>query len=181
MPDPRVWALCLLAAPAAAQDGALQRTLELPAHRLLMEVVAAPGTQLTPFVSDGCSGGLSSSWRVVADLVPGFAEAHQPAPPWESCCVAHDRAYHAAGGARTAEASYDARLEADTTLRTCVEATGQTRLADLAARYGGSETQVRRAYSAIAGGMFTAVRLGGGPCSGLPWAWGFGYPGCLTP
>jgi hypothetical protein len=181
MPDRRVWALCLLATPATAQDSALQRTLELPAHRLLIEGVAAPETLLTPFASDGCSGGLSSSWRVVADLVPGFAEAHQAAPPWEACCVAHDRAYHVAGGARTPEASYAARLEADTALRACVIATGETRLADLAARYGGSETQVRRAYAAIAEAMFTAVRLGGGPCSGLPWAWGFGYPGCHAP
>jgi hypothetical protein len=181
MPDRRVWALCLLATPAAAQDGALHRTLELPAHRLLMEAVTTPGAQLSPFASDGCSGGLSSSWRVVADLVPGFAEAHEVAPPWEACCIDHDRAYHAAGGALTAEASYTARLEADTALRTCVEATGETRLADLAARYGGSETRVRRAYAAIADAMFTAVRLGGGPCSGLSWASGFGYPGCLSP
>lgn len=181
MPDVRTLALCLLAAPAMAQDTALQRTMELPAHRLLMAVVTAPGTDLAPFVSDGCSGGLSSSWRVVADLVPGFAEAHETLPPWETCCVVHDRAYHDAGGARVAEASYAARLEADAALRACVEATGETRLATLSTRYGGSETQVRRAYDAIAEAMFTAVRLGGGPCSGLPWAWGFGYPGCLSP
>ena len=173
--------LCLLAAPAAAQDNALQRGLELPAHRLLMEVVTPAGTEPTPFVSDGCSGGLSSSWRVVADIVPGFAEAHQAAPPWEACCVAHDRAYHFAGGARRPEASYAARLEADTALRACVIATGESRWADLAARYGSSETQIRRAYAAIAEAMFTAVRLGGGPCTGLPWAWGYGYPGCLLP
>ena len=181
MPDARALVLCLLTAPAAAQDNALQRTLELPAHRLLMGVVTAPGVEPAPFVSDGCSGGLSSSWRAVADLVPGFAEAHQAAPPWEACCLAHDRAYHDAGGARTPEASYDARLDVDSTLRACVIATGETRLDDLATRYGGTETQVRRAYAAIAEAMFGAVRLGGGPCSGLPWAWGFGYPGCLIP
>lgn len=181
MPDVRVLVLCLLAVPAAAQDNAVQRALELPAHRLLMAVVTAPGTELAPFASDGCSGGLSSSWRVVADLVPGFADAHQPVPPWEACCIAHDRAYHDAGGARTPEASYAARLDADRTLRDCVVTIGEKRLADLATRYGGTEAQVRRAYAAIAEAMFGAVRLGGGPCSGLPWAWGFGYPGCLIP
>lgn len=181
MPDVRVLVLCLLAGPAMAQDNALQRSLELPAHRLLMGMVSAPGTGRAPFVSDGCSGGLSSSWRVVAELVPGFAEAHEPTPPWEGCCIAHDRAYHDAGGAHTPEASYSARLAADTTLRDCVVTIGETRLADLATRYGSRETQVRRAYAAIADAMFIAVRLGGGPCSGLPWAWGFGYPGCLSP
>jgi hypothetical protein len=181
MPDARALALCLLAAPAAAQDTALQRTLELPAHRLLMAVVTAPGAEPAPFVSDGCSGGLSMSWRVAADHLPGFAEAHEAAPPWEACCIAHDRAYRAAGGARTAENSYAARLEADTALKACVVATGETRLADLAIRYGRTEAQVRSVYAAIAEAMFGAVRMGGGPCSGLPWAWGFGYPGCLSP
>jgi hypothetical protein len=181
MPDARALALCLLATPAAAQDNALQRTLEMPAHRLLTAVITAPGAGPVPFVTDGCSGGLSSSWRVVADLVPGFAEAHHAVPPWEACCVTHDRAYHDAGGARTPGASYAARLAADTALRACVVATGQTRLADLSTRYGGTEPQIRRAYAALAEAMFAAVRMGGGPCTGLPWAWGFGYPGCLLP
>ena len=40
-----------------------------------------PGTTLTPFTTDGCSGGLSDAWRVVADRFPAFAEAHREAPP----------------------------------------------------------------------------------------------------
>ena len=26
--------------------------------------------------------------------------------------------------------------------------------------------------------MYRAVRIGGGPCTGLPWRWGNGWPGC---
>lgn len=173
----------LLAGPAGAEpaDTALQRRLELPAHRLLIEVIRDPATELAPFTTDGCSGGLSSSWTVVADLFPDFAAAHQGRPPWEDCCIAHDRRYHGAGGATTAEASYAARLAADEALRACVETTGEGRIADLSRSYGVTADQVRRAYAAIAAAMFNAVRFGGGPCTGLPWRWGYGYPGCLWP
>lgn len=156
------------------------RTLEMPAHRALMAVVTAPGTTLAPFATDGCSGGLSTTWSVVADLFPDFAAAHDDRPPWEACCVAHDRRYHDAGGATDAEASHDARRAADEALRACVVAGGEDRIAPLAGHYGVTEDQVRLAYRTIAGSMFTAVRLGGGPCSGLPWRWGYGYPGCLS-
>jgi len=155
------------------------RTLEMPAHRSLMAVVADPDTALAPFTTDGCSGGLSSTWNVVADLFPDFAAAHDDRPPWEACCIAHDRRYHDAGGATGAEASYDARLAADEELRACVVEGGEDRIAPLADHYGVTDDQVRLAYRAIGDSMFTAVRFGGAPCSGLPWRWGYGYPGCL--
>jgi hypothetical protein len=177
------------ACSASAQDkddegalSALRRTLELPGHRALMSEVADPGTTLAPFVTDGCSGGLSSTWAIVADVFPGFAEAHEGRPPWEDCCVAHDRLYHDAAGATattTADESFDARLDADEALRTCVIAGGETRVEALAASYDVTPAQVRLAYSAIGDAMFNAVRFGGAPCSGLPWRWGFGYPGCF--
>lgn len=44
-------------------------------------------SQLKPFVSDGCSGGMSVLWRAVL----------KRPPPWEDLCVEHDRAYHAGG------------------------------------------------------------------------------------
>jgi hypothetical protein len=115
----------------------------------------------------------------VADLFPDFAEAHDGRPPWEDCCVAHDRRYHDAGGATEPSQSYDARLAADETLRACVVAGAAGRLPALADRYDVSDDQVRAAYSAIGDAMFNAVRFGGGPCTGLPWRWGYGYPGCL--
>jgi hypothetical protein len=73
-----------LALPAAAEDVpapedrvSLWRRLELPAHRALQRVRETPGTTLEPFTTDGCSGGLSDAWRVVADRFPAFAEAHR--------------------------------------------------------------------------------------------------------
>jgi hypothetical protein len=47
---------------------------------------------------------------VVADRFPAFAEAHRLAPPWEGCCVIHDRAYHAGDPDAEAELSYSAHL-----------------------------------------------------------------------
>ncbi|MGI1663121.1 hypothetical protein ACRDNQ_12830 [Palleronia sp. KMU-117] len=182
--------LALVAAGAAhAQDtdgdgalSALRRTLELPGHRALMSEIATPGATLAPFVTDGCSGGLSTTWAVVADIFPGFAEAHEGRPPWEDCCVAHDRLYHDAAKATAttgADESFDARLAADEALRACVVAGGEARVEALAARYEVAPEQVRLAYRAIGEAMFNAVRFGGAPCSGLPWRWGFGYPGCF--
>jgi hypothetical protein len=169
-------ALLLAGTPLAAQE-TVQRLLELPAHRSLMAKVAEG--PLAPFTTDGCSGGLSTSWEVVADLFPNFAGAHAETPPWEACCVTHDRAYHAAGGAREAEASFVARRDADAALRACVIAEGAGRRAALAARYDVPPERIAQAYRAIAESMYTAVRFGGGPCSGLPWRWGYGYPNCL--
>lgn len=170
--------LALWAGLAPAQTSDLVREAELPAHRLLMSVIAADPNP-APFVTDGCSGGMSAGWELVAAGFPEFAARHEAQPPWEACCVTHDRAYHLAGGARTAEASWDARLAADEALRACVSETGATRRAALAASYGISEDRVDAAYAAIAQAIFAAVRLGGAPCSGLSWRWGYGFPYCL--
>jgi hypothetical protein len=42
-----------------------------------------------PFTTDGCSGGMTWAWRVIA----------RRDPPWEGACVKHDRAYWAGGSA----------------------------------------------------------------------------------
>ncbi|MEM7319263.1 MAG: hypothetical protein AAF408_09610 [Pseudomonadota bacterium] len=164
----------LLAAPATAED--LGKTFEMPAHRALMRVVGS--ADLTPFESDGCSGGLSSSWSLVAETFPDFAATYEQAPPWETCCVIHDRAYHNGGGAMDAERSWQARLQADTALDQCVRGVAERRMGEFEILYNATPDQIRAAYGTIAGAMFLAVRFGGGPCSGLPWRWGFGYPSC---
>lgn len=171
--------LSILAAGPAwsqAEDWTLQLQIELPAHRSLM--AASDGAALAPFETDGCSGGLSLAWRSVAAAFPDFAEVHEEVPPWEACCVIHDRAYHNAGGVRTARASFDARLEADEALRACVISEGETRRDLVAAEYGIALENIDRAYATVAEAMFVAVRFGGGPCTGLPWRWGYGFPQC---
>jgi len=161
--------------PPATQ---LERWLELPAHRALRVVRTSSGVILAPFITDGCSGGMSRVWSYVADTFPDFAEAHRSRPPWEACCVTHDRAYHAAGPDPNPEQSYEGRLLADQALRACVLATAGERSDRLGTQYGLTTEQIRAAYSAIAEAMYLSVRLGGGPCSGLPWRWGYGYPHC---
>lgn len=161
-------------APAMAQD--LMRSVEMPAHRALMS--SANDVTPIPFETDGCSGGLSSSWRLVADTFPKFSALYEEHPPWEYCCVIHDRAYHNASGAQTAEDSFNARLSADDTLRACVKAHGEDHAEEYAERYDMAPDQIRSVHSITSEAMYMAVRFGGGPCSGLPWRWGFGYPGC---
>lgn len=163
-----------MATPASAQE--VMRTVEMPSHRALM--AQTEDAALTPFETDGCSGGLSASWRLVADTFPKLADLYQAHPPWEYCCVSHDRAYHDAGAARTAPDSYEARLSADDSLRACVKAHGEAHAQEYAKRYDMTPDQIRSVHSITAEAMFMAVRFGGAPCSGLPWRWGFGYPGC---
>jgi hypothetical protein len=167
------------AEPEPRESFALRLSIEMAAHRRLVDVMDKVGHTPAPFVTDGCSGGLSTAWELIADLLPAFAETHEEHPPWEACCVIHDRAYHAASGARAADESYRARLSADKALRACVLDTGARRTQHLSDAYGLTEGQIASTYGIIADAMFDAVRLGGGPCSGTPWRWGYGYPGCL--
>ena len=185
--------LALWASPAPAQEALdqapdqdpvqawdhLGRGLELKGHQALMQQVATAGAP-NPFTTDGCSGGLSSTWQAVAAYWPQFARDHQQQPPFELCCVSHDRAYHQAGAAQVAVDSYAARLAADRALQLCVVETGQARQAELAVLYGVSELQVAEAYELLAGSLYYAVRFGGGPCSGLSWRWGYGYEACWS-
>lgn len=164
--------------PAEPNQGGMARTLEMPAHRALMDRRAQPETKLAPFKSDGCSGGLSNVWGLVSGQFPQFAAAHEEAPPWEFCCVVHDMAYHDAGGAQTAGASYANRAQADDALRACVIQTGEQRRYQLARQYDVDPETVSSAYEVVAEAMHLAVRFGGAPCSGLPWRWGFGFPDC---
>lgn len=166
--------ISLGALPASAQE--FVRRMELPAHQALMAVQET--SALRPFESDGCSGGLSSSWELVSDTFPDFERSFSGAPPWEECCVAHDRSYHGAEGATEENQSFEARLAADRALRACVIATGREQEEYLIQRFDTTPETVKQAYATIAGAMYLAVRFGGGPCSGLPWRWGFGYPAC---
>jgi len=157
----------------------LQYRIEIGQHEQLMRTRKSPSARLSAFVSDGCSGGLSIGWDFVSTAFPAIARYHGDKLPWERCCVAHDRLYHAGGPTDAdAEMSYEARRDADEQLRRCVIEVGQERAGDLATAYGLTRERVVLLYRGIAEIMYGAVRLGGAPCTRLPWRWGFGWPQC---
>ncbi len=134
---------------------------------------------LLPFTTDGCSGGMSSAWAALARNFPGFARVFEHQAPWHDCCVSHDEAYHLGGVDPQAEVGYFARLEADQALRQCVRDVAGAQAADLAVQYESTEEDVTQMIHFVADRMFDAVRVGGLPCSGLPWRWGYGWPQCF--
>jgi hypothetical protein len=179
--------LTLSFSTAAAQDASqslaliddLEFRIEIGQHERLIKRRTVAGTVLAPFASDGCSGNLSTGWELVSKTLPSVAKHHGERPPWEDCCVAHDRIYHAGGAAGLdAKASFAARRAADEQLRVCVIKTGVDRLEVLSTDYNLSRDEISIIYRTIADVMYRAVRFGGGPCSGLAWRWGFGWPPC---
>lgn len=52
--------------------------------------------KMKPFETDGCSGGMSATWRKMFGTPP----------PWEGACVKHDAKYYAGG-------TYRDRVKAD--------------------------------------------------------------------
>lgn len=172
--------VALVAGTAAAkEDSGVQRSLEMPAQCLMMNVVSRLGAQLADFLTGSFSEGLSDSWQVVADLFPDFARAQGNLPPREDCCVIHDKTYHAAGGARNTSAGHASRLAADRNLRAFVVETCEERIPALAERYRVNPDQIRRAYDILADVRFISVRFGRGPYTDLPWRWGLGWPSCV--
>jgi len=158
-------------------------SLEWKLEKGLQEKLAArkqqADSELSSFTTDGCSGGLSVGWGYLSESIEHIKEIHGHKPPWESCCVTHDRVYHLAGPREaTALMSFAARREADRQLQACVINTGARRAPELSLQYDLSMEDVEQIYQVIADLMYRAVRIGGGPCSGLPWRWGYGWPSC---
>jgi len=158
---------------------AVERKLELGRHDRLLQMTRVPGGKLTGFATDGCSGGLSAGWSYLVAMLPAAREVHGDLPPWEPCCVEHDRLYHSGGISLTsAEEGFEARKVADLELAACVRSTGLERAPQLSQQYNLNMQQVIDLYGTIAALMYRAVRIGGVPCSGLPWRWGYGWPQC---
>ena len=156
-----------------------ERNLEMREHETLVSVIAGASSGLNDFTTDGCSGGLSDNWEILAGRFPEFATQHGEIPPWQECCISHDRQYHAGGGGLiSAEESFEQRKMADLALKSCVVETGVQRSSALSEQYGLTEDEIRDIYQIISGVMYRAVRLGGAPCTGLPWRWGYGWPRC---
>jgi hypothetical protein len=131
-------------------------------------------SDITAFASDGCSGGQSKSWELLAQVLPGFTNHFGDKPPWESCCVTHDKVYWRGS---TVD-GYTKRKLADEQLRQCVVDTGIEFTPQISSKYAVPEEKVRQAFSLAADLMYQAVRLGGQPCSLLPWRWGYGWDNC---
>ena len=153
--------------------------LELSLQQRFQDRISSPDSVLAEFTTDGCSGGLSVSWDNFAEQARFFRDRHGTRPPWENCCVEHDRAYHIGGGVGlTATESFMARERADDELRACVISTATDRRDQLRTEYGMDDEQVAALYKTIAASMHLSVRLGGMPCTGLSWRWGYGWPDC---
>jgi hypothetical protein len=157
----------------------LERQLEIGRHEQLAAGRAHPDSVLAEYTTDGCSGGLSVGWEYLAGKIQRFHIMHGTRPAWETCCITHDRAYNN-GGLREATAieRFEARKESDLVLKACVLETGVKRTPELSAEYNVSAREVEILDTAIADLMYRAVRIGGMPCTGLPWRWGFGWPEC---
>ena len=169
--------LCtLLSAPAAiASDELVEAMIAL--EQALMERLARqqrPGVKIEPFRSDGCSGGMSAAWPQLGNLYAPLALQIGNKPPWEHCCVEHDRHYWRGPGRN----GYQLRLQADRELRQCVLRTGQRQQLRWAQQLDITPAEVIDIFTLSADMMFRAVRIGGGPCTGLPWRWGHGWPEC---
>ncbi len=166
-------------APSESRLDGLERSLELGRHERLLVEIQNPDHSLSPFTTDGCSGGLSVGWQYLSEKIKFLKTVHGDLPPWESCCVSHDRLYHAAGERTiTAERSFAARRQADEALRSCVIEVGLSRAPELSGQYELSVEEMGQVYQIIGDLMYRAVRIGGVPCSGLPWRWGYGWPQC---
>jgi hypothetical protein len=159
--------------PADPLDEAVV-ALERQQMRWLSEQQNKPGVLIDDFSSDGCSGGMSETWTYLAEISADFAERVGKHPPWENCCVAHDRHYWRGESVN----GYEKRLQADEELRQCVRQSALNQNEELSMSLGLSAQEVAEMINLTADLMYTAVRLGGGPCTGLPWRWGHGWPEC---
>lgn len=166
--------LCLtsLTASAVPVEELTQKYEEFLLSRLAL--AKKPPAQLSPFTTDGCSGGLSEGWRVLAKSLPLFRQRYGEKPPWEHCCVAHDRQYWRG----EVEGGYQKRKNADLELKQCVIDTSRKATIQLVTSGKQNQQDVEKAFSVAAELMYTAVRAGGQPCSLFPWRWGYGWPMC---
>jgi hypothetical protein len=131
---------------------------------------------LSSFESDGCSGNVSRGWQTavgeISKIFPNFADRYDGIQriPFESACVLHDEAYHQGVG------GYTARLTADNALRTAILSYGIENTQEIQARMQlATPEEATFMYEIIAETVYRGVRVGGAACTGMPYAWGFGY------
>lgn len=150
------------------------RDIEQPRFERLARIQNDPQNKLSPFATDGCSGGLSSGWRFLATALPAFKDKFGDKPPYEGCCVEHDRAYWRGETVQ----GFDKRLQADQTLKQCVATYGKQHKQEFAQEFHLSPEIIMQNFTIISTLMYKAVRVGGIPCSKFSWRWGYGWPPC---
>lgn len=131
-------------------------------------------TEIVPFTTDGCSGGMSDAWTWLAEILPPFATKFGNQPPWQDCCVEHDKDYWRGD----TQDGFEKRRQSDLQLRRCVSDTGQRMKEELAEEFSLPPDTIAWAFDQAAMHMYGAVRLGGGPCTIFAWRWGYGWPLC---
>ncbi len=152
----------------------MNRDLEEWSLEQLAKIQADPKSKKVKFVSDGCSGGLSAGWNSFADAFPDFKQHFGERPPWEYCCTSHDKDYWQG----ETEDGFNKRLKSDRILRQCVKDWGKNNSKRLAEKFNQSQATIESQVNATAELMYQTIRIGGKPCSFLPWRWGFGWPHC---
>ena len=168
----------LVASGVNAQSLLSEGARELEEFRLQQLSAVQSTSEISAFTTDGGSGNLSRGWEQLASGFPKFKEKFGDRPPWEHCCVTHDRVYWQG----EVVDGYSQRRLADQALRQCVIDTGVELAPELSVQFSRSEAQVRQAFVLVAKLIYRAVRFGGQPCSLLPWRWGYGWPRCaLSP
>ncbi len=140
----------------------------------LAELQNNPKNRLAEFTSDGCSGGLSLTWLWLAETFPDFKLSYDSEPPWQHCCVNHDKAYWQG----PAGDGFNLRKQADRELKQCVLATGRKKSLARQKDVDFNQILFDNAFEQVASQMYRAVRIGGGPCSPFPWRWGYGWGKC---
>lgn len=133
-------------------------------------------SDLQAFESDKCSFNISQGWessiKGLSKISPTFAERYADVKniPFEAACVQHDKAYH------KGEGGYQARLQADDALRSAILSYGINNTEEIKQHTGlDTDEEAIFLYEVIAEAVYYGVRVGGAPCSGMPYAWGFGY------
>jgi len=150
----------------------VERELEDWRHELLAEVQSV--AKINTFTSDGCSGGMSDGWQHLARVIPVFKNKFGDKPPWEECCVEHDRAYWQGITIN----GFETRLKADQSLRQCVIEFGKLHSEAYSREFNLDKIVIETNFTVTAELMYRAVRVGGQPCTVFPWRWGYGWPAC---
>ncbi len=164
----------LLAKESIAQSWLNEAAREFEELRLKQLQTVRNSSNLIAFSTDGCSGFQSQNWSALAKALPGFEKQFGDKPPWENCCVSHDKAYWQGDVVD----GYTKRKKADQVLRQCIADTGTRLTPQLSTKYKVSKEKLSQSFSVTAELMYRAVRLGGLPCSMLPWRWGYGWDNC---